>query len=821
MDRKFIEIEKPSIIQEIVFYDKPNVKTVVPETILPQANKKSLGKGDIIISRIRKSSLSHTSPEKQVSIPDKQSKSPKKQSKIVLKKDSQLKNKALSTIDSLNHFINYEDLEDDSEYLDIAEESSDLPESSPRKIKNKKDGVKASQKSKTLSNTTDHPDKDNVVEQDKVDKSTEKPCKPQKEKPKNVKKTNDNSKEENTKISSILKKNSINTNEDPKKSPFKTPKRPAKKVEQKSQKLTILNYITKKTTTDSKGEKGSSAKELSVAKNKTTITPPKGRVSKRTQNAVEKVVSPQNKVVSSGKEKLEKNEKKATSTPKITDLKRTRGRSKKSVGDEPNIVKTEAHYSDDDVSFKTPKKDKNYAELTNVPLDSDNVDGLEELLNEAQQQSRTLDRVEEELQNMFQDGHDKRPQAAKLKRITPSGKISKTPGEPNKRVKKEDGDGNESNIDPFDVSTECDDDDGDSRSEWIPLEYAEYKQQRMMKNQKKSFQCKFCGEQYSTYYGMRKHRALTHDDVGKDRKEEHYEDSVTCKQEKELAESDDESVDEWMPQDYADYKMKHKMNKMKRVQWYKCKICCAVFSNYYKLSKHKMEHAKIPNPYECKHCDDRFNDVESLMAHIRVHQGKDPYQCRKCDRGFLTKEEYEEHIPVHILKKGPTPPKRYRCDVCSKEFSKLCDIERHTRVHTGEKPSECNICHKRFQQSHNLSKHLLTHLHVKPFQCEICNKKFGRIDVLNRHLLTHSMEKPFKCVLCARSFIRQVQLTNHVQKAHDGAKKGPSGTGGQKNAAPKAEANVTEDDSAEEDAEDTPNEDSVEIGEHYEEVVGV
>ncbi|KAL1517050.1 hypothetical protein ABEB36_000865 [Hypothenemus hampei] len=301
----------------------------------------------------------------------------------------------------------------------------------------------------------------------------------------------------------------------------------------------------------------------------------------------------------------------------------------------------------------------------------------------------------------------------------------------------------------------------DSRKEWVPDEYAEYKRQHNRKStNNKMHKCKFCSLEFGSYYSLRKHRALEHDDVGKDRKEATFEEEGTVEDD----DSDEESRGEWMPQDYAEYKIKH--SKMKRSQWYKCKICCAVFSNYYKLSKHKVEHETKSDPYECKQCEAKFKDVETFTAHIRVHQGKDPYKCKKCEEGFQTKEELTSHEVVHVLKKPPTTDKRFRCDICDKEFRKLCDIERHTRVHTGEKPCECKICHKRFQQTHNLSKHLLTHLHVRPFQCEICNKKFGRIDVLNRHLLTHSMEKPFKCGLCNKGFIRQVQLTNHMEKTH-------------------------------------------------------
>lgn len=155
-----------------------------------------------------------------------------------------------------------------------------------------------------------------------------------------------------------------------------------------------------------------------------------------------------------------------------------------------------------------------------------------------------------------------------------------------------------------------DDSDEDSRCEWMPEEYAEYKRQHNIKSVK-LYKCKFCCLEFPSYYALRKHRALEHDDLVKDRKESTYEEeeegSPNAEQDQAdckfcnlfatymtfygLSGSDEESSrGEWMPEDYAEYKVKHTLNKQKRVQWYKCKICCAVFPNYYKLAKHRVSH---------------------------------------------------------------------------------------------------------------------------------------------------------------------------------------------------------------------------------------
>lgn len=66
--------------------------------------------------------------------------------------------------------------------------------------------------------------------------------------------------------------------------------------------------------------------------------------------------------------------------------------------------------------------------------------------------------------------------------------------------------------------------DEDSRKEWVPEEYAEYKLQHKISklSTNKMHKCKFCDLEFGSYYSMRKHRAIEHDDVGKDRKDSTY-----------------------------------------------------------------------------------------------------------------------------------------------------------------------------------------------------------------------------------------------------------------------------------------------------------
>lgn len=86
---------------------------------------------------------------------------------------------------------------------------------------------------------------------------------------------------------------------------------------------------------------------------------------------------------------------------------------------------------------------------------------------------------------------------------------------------------------------------------------------------------------------------------------------------------DTQSNKEWLPEDYAEYKMKFSAKKIDAYKAiYKCKVCLKLCSSYYRLNKHKRTHEALEKPYECPTCSESFSVIEDFNAHLRAHKGK-------------------------------------------------------------------------------------------------------------------------------------------------------------------------------------------------------
>lgn len=94
------------------------------------------------------------------------------------------------------------------------------------------------------------------------------------------------------------------------------------------------------------------------------------------------------------------------------------------------------------------------------------------------------------------------------------------------------------------------------------------------------------------------------------------------------------------------------------------------------------------------------------------------------------------------------------------------ELQQYMTVDASNTPT-CQECGSSFPKRGNLARHIQTvHLKLKPFQCEHCSASFGYKNHLKRHQVVHQRGSEFKCRVCSREFRGQLQLTRHIQQAH-------------------------------------------------------
>ncbi|XP_057651163.1 repetitive organellar protein-like [Diorhabda carinulata] len=239
---------------------------------------------------------------------------------------------------------------------------------------------------------------------------------------------------------------------------------------------------------------------------------------------------------------------------------------------------------------------------------------------------------------------------------------------------------------------EDDDSDTESRVEWVPEEYAEYKfkySSTKMMQYKPIFKCKICMMMAPSYYKLLKHR------------KEHE----------------------------------------KKDKPYTCPQCGIDFANVDDFSAHLRIH-KGKHPYMCPKCDAGFWTKSAYEAHIPVHilkKVKQPvkkFRCDICAKEFSKLCDVERHTRVH------TGEKPCICNICNKRFQQAHNLSKHLITHLHIKPFVCEICNKQFGRNDVLRRHLLTHSVDKPVKCSVCFKGFIRHSQLLQHMRQKHLDVP-------------------------------------------------------------------------------
>lgn len=196
-----------------------------------------------------------------------------------------------------------------------------------------------------------------------------------------------------------------------------------------------------------------------------------------------------------------------------------------------------------------------------------------------------------------------------------------------------------------------------------------------------------------------------------------------------------------------------------------CSLCNKVFPGQKNLKRHMGVVHSQDRPHECLECGKKFKMKSQLARHMEIHSGQRDHVCVKCGKSFRRKSHLEDHITIH------TNEKPHKCNLCDKSFTTKSSLVRHTNYHKGEKPHQCSFCGKLFFDKSNLKTHMMIHTGEKPFVCPECGKNHTTKGNLKSHLLVHTgyVSQDHPCPMCGKQFRSKAHLDDHIS-VHTGAK---------------------------------------------------
>ncbi|XP_059047534.1 zinc finger protein 211-like [Achroia grisella] len=190
---------------------------------------------------------------------------------------------------------------------------------------------------------------------------------------------------------------------------------------------------------------------------------------------------------------------------------------------------------------------------------------------------------------------------------------------------------------------------------------------------------------------------------------------------------------------------------------YHCE-CGKSFTQSSSLAAHQKTHSDTTY-YTCAICGKQFKHAYSLKNHSRVHESGN-LECKICQKVLKSKQSMRDHIHRHYNIRN------YNCEDCGGTFVTSSELLNHRRTHNLEKKIECHLCGYKTHTKKNLIIHLKRHVGDKSFKCELCEVNFYTKGDLRRHQRVHTREKPFSCPSCAQRFTHSPSLNKHMHTVH-------------------------------------------------------
>lgn len=207
---------------------------------------------------------------------------------------------------------------------------------------------------------------------------------------------------------------------------------------------------------------------------------------------------------------------------------------------------------------------------------------------------------------------------------------------------------------------------------------------------------------------------------------------------------------------------------VKRAATLECDICHKILKSRNSLSKHNISmHQKRKHigkvtgfganrRYHCTYCAYSTPHSQTLVNHIRRHEGERPYQCY-CGKTFTQSSSLVTHQKTH------SDITYFTCSMCGKQFKHAFTLKNHLRVHeTGR--FVCKICQKVLKSKQSLQDHMRRHYNVRNYNCEECGDTFVTSSELLNHRKKHTLQKRIECHLCAYKTHTKKNLILHLKR---------------------------------------------------------
>ncbi|KAJ8734200.1 hypothetical protein PYW07_014751 [Mythimna separata] len=190
---------------------------------------------------------------------------------------------------------------------------------------------------------------------------------------------------------------------------------------------------------------------------------------------------------------------------------------------------------------------------------------------------------------------------------------------------------------------------------------------------------------------------------------------------------------------------------------YSCE-CGKSFTQSSSLAAHRKTHSATTY-FTCSLCGKQFKHAFSMKKHMRVHESAS-FSCSICCKSLKSKESLKAHMHRHYKICN------YNCEDCGDTFVTSAELHNHRKKHSLEKKLQCHLCGYKTHTKKNLIIHLKRHTGNRAFKCDLCHVGFYTQSSLRRHLRVHTGDKPYTCPTCGQKFSYSPSLNKHMKTIH-------------------------------------------------------